>query len=133
MNPAVSIKAIVDGVTAAMQRDDPGRVTEAVTRLSRLLDADPCELLGLATAPDAPLGARSRSGPASRQALFTLDGTAQVRVTPGDDRCIAAEVRVAGNDGPARLSVDLHAASRRPDGTAQARQASSHGDRTSDR
>jgi hypothetical protein len=124
MNPAVSIKAIVDGATAAMQRDDPGRVNEAVTRLSRLLDADPCELLWLATTPDAPLGTRSRSGPASRQTLFTLDGTVQVRMTPDDDRCIAADVIAADKDGPAGLSVDVYAASHRPDGTGQARQAS---------
>jgi len=71
MDPAKSIKALVDGATAAMQRDEPGRVRQAVVRLSRLLDADADELLALATAVGAPLGARSRSGPASRQSLFT--------------------------------------------------------------
>lgn len=112
LHPAESIKAVVDGATAAMQRDDPDRVNEAVTRLARLLDADAGELLALATTDDAPLGARSRPGPASRQSLFTLDGSAQARVTPDDDRCIAAEVITAGSDGPARLSVEVYSATR---------------------
>lgn len=112
LTPAANIKAIVDGSTAAMQRDDPGRITDAITRLSRLLEADPRELLALATTADAPLGTRSRSRPASRQSLFTLDGDAQVRVTPDDDRCIAAEVTAEGNDGPARLSVQVYSATR---------------------
>jgi hypothetical protein len=93
-----------------MQRDDPDRVDEAMARLAKLLDADADELLALATTPDAPLGARSRPGPASKQSLFTLDGSAQVRVTPDDDRCVAAEVIAAGSDGPAWLSVQVYSA-----------------------
>jgi hypothetical protein len=112
LDPAGCVKAIVDGATAAMQRDDPSRVTEAVDRLSRLLGADPNELLALATAAGAPLGTRSPSSATSRQGLFTLDGPDQVRVTPDDDRCIAAEVISAGKDGPARLAVEVHAAVR---------------------
>jgi hypothetical protein len=112
LHPAESIKAVVDGATAAMQRDDPERVNEAVTRLAGLLHADAGELLAFATRADAPLGARSRPGPASRQTLFTLDGPAQVRVTPDDDRCIASEAITAGNDGPARLSVEVYSATR---------------------
>lgn len=112
LDVAESVKAIIDGVTAAMQRDDPGRLTEAAIRLSALLGADPGELIALAAAPGAPLGTRSRPGPASRQSLFTLDGTAQVRVTPDDDRCIAAKVMTAGNHGPVRLSADVYAATR---------------------
>jgi hypothetical protein len=100
----------VDGATAAMQRDEADRVNEAVTRLARLQDADVGELLTLTTAADAPLGTRARRGPASRGSLFTLDGPGQVRVTPDDDRCIAAEVTTAGKDGPARLSVEVHSA-----------------------
>ncbi|TVZ03748.1 hypothetical protein EAS64_14880 [Trebonia kvetii] len=123
LDPAQSIKAIIDGVTAAMQRDDPGRVTEAVSRLSVLLNADPDELLALATAPGAPLGTRSRPGPASRQSLFTLDSSAQVRVTPDDDRCIAAEVTTTVNHGPTRLSAEVYTATRGPDGTGKAGQA----------
>jgi hypothetical protein len=110
--PAAGIKAIVDGSTAAMQRDDPGRITDAITRLARLLDVDPRELLALATTADAPLGTRSRPRPASRQSLFTPDGHAQVRITPDDDRCIAAEVIAEGKDGPARLSVQVYSAAR---------------------
>lgn len=114
LEPAKHIKAVVDGVTAAMQRDEPGRVTEAVARLAKLLDADADELLRHATAASAPLGARSRSRPASRESLFTLHGPAQVRVTPDDDRCIAAQVTTAGDDGPARLSVEVYSATHRP-------------------
>jgi hypothetical protein len=112
LHPAETIKAVVDGATAAMQRDDPDRVDEAVARLAKLLDADAGELLTLATTSDAPLGARSRPGPTSKQSLFTLDGPAQVRVTPDDDRCVAAEVVTAGDDGPARLSVQVYSAIR---------------------
>ena len=115
LEPAGSIKAVVDGVTAAMQRDDAGRVAEAVARLSRLLDAGDGELLALASMADAPLGTRSRPGPASAQSLFTLDGHDQVRVTPDDDRCIAAEVITAkGKIGPARLSAEVYSAMRLP-------------------
>jgi hypothetical protein len=114
LDPAKCVKAIVDGATAAMQREDPSRVAGAMTRLSRLLGAAPRELLALAATADAPLGTRSRSSPASRQTLFTLDGPHQVRVTPDDDRCIAAEVISAGMDGPARLGVDVYSAASRP-------------------
>jgi hypothetical protein len=114
LSPAGCIKAIVDGATAAMQSDDPARVAGSITRLSRLLDADPRELLALVTTADAPLGTRSRSSPASRHSLFTLDGPAQVRVTPDDDRCIAAEVISGGMDGPARLSVEVYSAAIQP-------------------
>jgi hypothetical protein len=72
------------------------------------------ELLRHATAASAPLGARSRSSPASRECLFTLHGPGQVRVTPDDDRCIAAEVTTADDDGPARLSVGVYSATYRP-------------------
>lgn len=120
LEPARHVKAVVDGVTAAMQRDEADyRVNEAITRLARLQHADAAELLTLATAADAPLGARARLGPAARTRLFTLDGPGQVRVTPDDDRCIAAELTTAGTDGPARLSVEVHSAIRRPRRAAQ--------------
>jgi hypothetical protein len=90
-----------------MQRGEPGRVTEAVARLAKLLDADASELLRHVTAAAAPLGARSRS-PGVTGKLFTLHGPAQVRVTPDDDRCIAAELTTAGDDSPARLSVEVY-------------------------
>jgi hypothetical protein len=67
-------------------------------------------LLGHAIAASAPLGARSRSHLSSRESLFTLHGSAAVRVTPDDDRCIAAEVTTAGHDGLARLSVEVYSA-----------------------
>jgi hypothetical protein len=35
---------------------------------------------------------------ATLSGLFTLDGPSQVRVTPDDDRCIAAELTTAGKD-----------------------------------
>jgi hypothetical protein len=113
MEPGRCVKALVDGAAAAMQCDAPGRVGEAITRLSRLMHADPAEMVALATEPGAPLGVRSRQGPASKESLFTLDGPDNVRVTPDDDRCIAAEVLTAGNDGPARLTVEVYSATRR--------------------
>lgn len=112
LQPALSIKAVVDGATAAMQRDDPGRIREAINRLARLLATDADHLLMLATETSAPLGTRSRSSPASKESLFMLDGADQVRVTPDDDRCIAAEVITAGGDGPARLTVEVYSAER---------------------
>lgn len=119
LEPALSIKAVVDGVTAAMQRDETGQVNGAFTRLARLQHADAGELLALATAADAPLGTRTRSGPDSRASLFTLDGPGQVRVTPDDDRCIAAELITAGKNGPARLAVEVHAAAYHPERRTQ--------------
>jgi len=89
--------------------NQPGAASTA-----RALGADAGELLRHATAADAPLGARSRSHPASRESLFTLHGPAQVRVTPDDDRCIAAEVATAGGDGPPRLTAAVYSATRRP-------------------
>ncbi|MGH3222502.1 MAG: hypothetical protein ACRDPY_28045 [Streptosporangiaceae bacterium] len=70
----------------------------------------PITLLTLATETGAPLGTRSRSSPTSKESLFTLDGHHQVRVTPDDDRCIAAKVTTAGNHGPARLTVEVYSA-----------------------
>jgi hypothetical protein len=110
--PALSIKAVVDGATAAMQREDPGRISEAINRLATLLATDADHLLTLATEASAPLGTRSRSSQASKQSLFMLDGHDQVRITPDDDRCIATEVTTAGNDGPARLTVEVYSAER---------------------
>jgi len=112
LHPATSIKAIVDGATAAMQRDDPDRVTDAITRMAALLGAGAEELLTLATSGDAPLGSRSRSNPTSKEGLFTLDGADQVRITPDDDRCVAAEVVAAFGHGLPRLAVEVHSAQR---------------------
>jgi hypothetical protein len=112
LHPATSIKAIVDGATAAMQRDDPDRVTTAMTRISALLGANAEELLALATSVDAPLGSRSRSTPTSKASLFTLEGEDQVRVTPDDDRCVAAQVTAAGGHGPPSLAVEVYSAQR---------------------
>jgi hypothetical protein len=120
LEPARSVKAAVDGATAAMQRDDPDRVKDALTRLSALLSVDAAELLALATANDAPLGSRSRSSPTSKETLFTLDHAAQVRITPDDDRCVAAEVIASGNDGLPRLAVDVYTAKRRSSGLRRA-------------
>jgi hypothetical protein len=120
LEPAASIKAIVDGATAAMQRDDRGRIRDAITRLSALLDVDANELLALVTAGDAPLGSRSRSSPMSKESLFTLDVADQVRVTPDDDRCVAAEVMSSGDSGPPRLAVEAHSAQRRSPGLRRA-------------
>jgi hypothetical protein len=114
LEPATSVKAIVDGVTAALQRDDPGRVADAMGRLAPLLGVQAEELLALATAGDAPLGSRSRSSTASKESLFALDGAVQVRVTPDDDRCAAAEVVSSGNNGPPDLAVEIYSAKRRP-------------------
>ena len=110
LEPAVSLKAIVDGATAAMQRDDADHVRPATTRMSALLGADNDELLALATADNAPLGRKSRPSPHSKQSLFALNRAGQVRVTPDDDRCIAAQIVLAGNDGPPTLSVEVHSA-----------------------
>jgi hypothetical protein len=120
LEPAKNVKAVVDGATAAMQRDDPDRVSDAIARLSALLRVDAEGLLALATAFDAPLGSRSRSSPTSKESLFTLDGSAQVRVTPDDDRCIAAEVVASGHDGPPRLAVVVYSAKRRSPGLRHA-------------
>jgi hypothetical protein len=114
LEPATTVTAIVDGVTAAMQRDDPDRLADAIGRLAPLLDVQAGELLALATASDAPLGSRSRSSTTSKESLFTLDGAFQVRVTPDDDRCAAAEVVSSGNNGPPRLAVEIYSAKRRP-------------------
>jgi hypothetical protein len=114
LEPATTIKAIVDGVTAAMQRDDPDRLAEATGRLALLLGVRAEELLALATTGDAPMGSRSRSSTPSKQSLFTLDGASQVRITPDDDRCAAAEVISSGNHGPPQLEVEIYSAIRRP-------------------
>lgn len=107
-----SFKSVVDGASAAMQRDAPERIREAIARLSILLDVPADELLALATAHYAPLGTRSSSKPTSKHSLFTLDGTDQVRVTPDDDRCIAAEI-LAVRDGQApSLKVEVYSAAR---------------------
>lgn len=101
--PATNVKAIVDGASAAMQQGvltDPLR--QSIGRLAALLDADEDDLLSLVTGPEAPLGVAT--------GLFTLDGSAQVRVTPDDDRCVAAEVMSAGHDGPPRIGVAVHVA-----------------------
>lgn len=82
LEPARSVKAAVDGATAAMQRDDPDRVKDAITRLSALLGVDAEELLALATANDAPLGSSSRSSPTSKETLFTLDHAARYASRP---------------------------------------------------
>jgi len=42
--------------------------------------------------------------------LFVCDGAHQVRVTPDDDRCVAAEVIEDEQQGPARVSVELYKA-----------------------
>jgi predicted nucleic acid-binding Zn-ribbon protein len=114
LEPATTIKAIVDGVTAAMQRDDPGRLADAMGRLAPLLGVQAAELLALATAGNAPLGSRSRSSTASKQSLFTLDGASQVRVTPDDDRCAAADILSSGTNGPPRLTLEIYSAKRHP-------------------
>jgi len=116
LEPAAGLKAIVDGATAAMQRDDADHVRQAITRLSALLGADSDELLALATADNAPLGRKSRPSPHSKQSLFALNRAGQVRVTPDDDRCIAAQIVLAGNDRPPTLSVEVHSAEPRSPG-----------------
>jgi hypothetical protein len=113
LDPAKSIKAVVDGASAAMQRDEPERLHLAMRRLSLLLEVDEERLLDLATAPGAPLGTRSRPKPTSKDCLFTLDGATQVRVTPDDDRCVAAEVLASGDCESSRLTVEVYAAKRR--------------------
>lgn len=92
LNPAVQLKAVLDGVTAAMQRDDPDQARAAVPVMSRLLGAPADEIADLIAARGAPLGTRSRSGTRGRERLFTLAGGDRISVTPDDDRCIAAEV-----------------------------------------
>lgn len=100
---ATTLKAIIDGASAALQQ---GIVTDqlhaAVHRLEALVAADYNELLTLVTAPGAPLGAATQ--------LFALDRDAQVRVTPDDHRCVAAQIVAVDDSEPARLAVDLHAA-----------------------
>ena len=113
LNPGETVKALVDGATAAMQRDDVDRLRPAITRLSGLLEVDEGTLTDLTTGPDAPLGTRSRTKPNSNECLFTLDGVRQVRVTPNDDRCLGAEVLARPNDGPPRLTVDVYTATSR--------------------
>jgi hypothetical protein len=56
---------------------------------------------------------------ATLSGLFTLDGPSQVRVTPDDDRCIAAELTTAGKDSPARLAVEIYSATRHPERRTQ--------------
>jgi hypothetical protein len=96
-----------------MQRDDAERIRDAISRLSVLLAAPADELLALVTTPDAPLGTRSRSKPTLKHCLFTLDGTDQVRVTPDDDRCVAAEILAVPNGRAPRLRTEVYSATRR--------------------
>jgi hypothetical protein len=107
LEPATTVKALVDGASAAMQRAlDTDELRACVSRLAALLAASENELFALAAGgPEAPLGDAKR--------LFRLDGDTQVRVTPDDDRCIAAEVVAVSDERPAHLVVELHAARRR--------------------
>ena len=93
-----------------MQRDDAERVRDALARMSVLLAVSEAELAGLVTAPDAPLGTRSRSSPNTKETLFTLDGTDQVRVTPDDDRCLAAQVLACADAHGPQLTVQVYSA-----------------------
>lgn len=106
LSPGLSLKAVVDGATAAMQQGlATADLVEAARRLGTLLDVDPDEVLDLAVAPGAPAGVA--------KCLFTLDGECQVRVTPDDDRCTGAEIVAVDSSGTPRLQVALHAAKRR--------------------
>ena len=107
LHPARTVKTLVDGASAAMQRDEPGRIGAVIGRLSRLLDVDATYLMSLASDPEAPLGTRSRARPDSAESLFVLDGSNQVRVTPDDDRCAAAEVMSAGDGGQPSVTVEV--------------------------
>jgi hypothetical protein len=106
LSPATSVKAVVDGVSGAMQRAAAtDQLNTCVRRLGVLLAVPSEELLTLATGgPEAPL--------AQARKLFTLDGEAEVRVTPDDDRCVAAEVVSASGDKPVRMTVEVYAAKR---------------------
>jgi hypothetical protein len=96
-----------------MQCDDADHVRHATARLSALLGVDNDELLALATAENAPLGPKARPIPLSKQSLFTHNHAGQVRVTRDDDRVIAAQVVLAGNDGPPTPTVEVHSAESR--------------------
>lgn len=103
LQPAKNLKAIVDGASASMQQAlQSEEFDRATRRLETLLSVTRDDLRALLTAPDAPLGAARR--------LLTLDGVHQVRVTPDDDRCVAAEIIAADDDGPPRLAVHVYAA-----------------------
>jgi hypothetical protein len=66
----------------------------------------PASTLGDLTCPDqdAPLGIAAR--------LFSLDGAREVRVTPDDDRCLAAEVLSLGDEAPAKVAAEVYSAKR---------------------
>lgn len=103
--PATTLKAIIDGASAAMQRGMPTeQIRISVQRLESLLGVPGDELLPLVTAHGAPLGEAMQP--------FVIDGSDQVRVTPDDERCIAAEVVAVDGEPPPRLAVDLHRVSR---------------------
>jgi hypothetical protein len=116
LSPATSVKAVVDGVSGAMQRAAPtDQLRACVRRLAVLLEVPSEELLALATGgPEAPLAEARR--------LFTLDGETQVRVTPDDDRCAAAEVLSVSEDEPVRVAVEVYAARRHASGFAPLRE-----------
>lgn len=95
-----------------MQWDEAHRIQLPIARLSDLLGVDEDMLRTLATAHDAPLGPRARTTSTSKEALFTLDGATQVRVTPDDDRCVAALITARGDAPPARLAVDVYSGAR---------------------
>lgn len=103
LDPGTTIKAIVDGASAALQGvSRPDLHDEATTRLARLLEADRAEIRSLIDSAGAPLG------PAEQ--LFVLDGTDQVRITPDDHRCLAAEVLAGPDGGSSQLAIDLYPA-----------------------
>lgn len=105
LHPASNLKALIDGATAAMQRAEPRLLRTEVARLAALLHVDEERLATLIAAPGAPLG--------TARHLFTIDGPEQVRTTPDDTGCVAAEVIASGEEGPVRLSVEVFDASAR--------------------
>lgn len=104
LHRGLCLKALVDGATAALQHAPTTGSEEAVRRLAVNLGVDRREIELLVAGRTSPLGRATR--------LFTLVGAHQLRVTPDDHLCVAAEVISAGPTGPPR-EVLLRARSER--------------------
>ncbi len=101
--PAKDLKAVIDGISAACQHAHLSSLGGDIPeRIATLLGVERNKLLTLITHDDSPLGEAHR--------LFTSHGGTQVRVTPDDHRCVAAEVFSLSDEGPPRLAAELFAA-----------------------
>lgn len=100
INPGLSVKALVDGASTAMQRAIPTSVIVGCSRrLAHALGLPSQHVFELLTTAPAPLGLATR--------LLARDGEDAVRLTPDDDRCVAAQVCSTGDGSDPQGAVDL--------------------------